>query len=69
MMIFETENKRKVVTVNKSLAKYEAIIEANKHFKVRKTALSIRDAWVKGDYLYFEEIKGGRNVWAIWKTL
>ena len=68
-MLFETESKRKIVTVNLSLAKHEAIIEANKYFKIRKSALSITKAWVKGDYLYFEDVKGGKEVWAVWKTL
>ena len=69
MTIFVNDNNKKIVTVNKSLAKSEAIREANKHFKAKVSALFIVDAWIKDDYLYFEKIRGGQNVWAVWKTL
>jgi len=68
-MIYKTENGIAIVTVNKSLSIDEAFTEANKHFKIRKSALSIADAWIKGDNLYFEQVRGGKNVWAVWKTL
>ena len=57
----------KVVTINKSLPKGEALTECNKVFKVAKHTLNIVAAWIKGEDIYFTETENAREVWAVWK--
>ena len=67
--IYKTEKGKVIIAVNKSFSVDEALTEANIHFKCSKSKLNISDAWIKGSNLYFDEVKGGRYVWAVWKTL
>lgn len=66
---YETDNKRKVVFISPEVDVLEAKRIANEHFKTRLSALSYYPAWVKGDFLYFDKVRGGEKGCAVWKTL
>lgn len=67
MDIFVTEENRTYVAISKDHTKDKALTEANKHFKVSKSRLACGDGWIKKDTLYFDEKRGAKKVWLVWR--
>ena len=65
MEVFKTDEGRSVVAVDRALSEPDALIAANRHFRVKKDRLEIQPACVKNDTLYFGEKRGAKKAWAV----
>ena len=64
---FITEKKKTIWTVGRDKSKSEAITMANEKFRVKRDDLEATYAWEKDDELWFDKVKGAKEVWAVWK--
>lgn len=69
MLIYGTKRGRSVVVIaGQDVTEDEAVIKANKHFKVKADRLEARRGFIQGDGLYWDKPgKKAVEVWAVYK--
>lgn len=67
MEVFLTDDNRTYVAVDGSVTKEKALTIGNKRFHINRKMLRIGTGWVRNDTLYFDEIRGAKKVWLVWR--
>jgi len=65
--IYKTESGAVIVTVSRKAKKSQALSIANRFIKKRLDDLVIMKAWGDDSSLYFKEVEGKTELWAIYK--
>lgn len=63
MRIFKGENKKTFVVGDKGETPCQVKAAAKKRFKINEKFIAYMHGFIKGDYLYEQEVSGGKCVW------